>query len=392
MTYLKIKLTYILLIIPLFLFANPVTVTCSNETGAQDGDSNAAAERKLPQLEQGKWEPLFEMGEDIYPSVVISMATLKIGFWDDKQHIGDLRGTIGIAVRGTEENCPITVKISGSNFIGPTTFTGTLPEKDTVYCVYPDLKYDYEKLLSVKQTVPEMLSFEVTIGKKTDPERIVRVQVRPVNECVFYFIDSSGNPRDVSYFFAAYVNENHPIVSQILKEAIASKMVDSFTGYSGDKEDVVKEIEAIWETLKARDVHYITMPASADDDNPYIGSQYVRLLGESIDYAQANCVDGSVLMASILRKIGLNVSLVSIPGHMFIAVNLDREGKETIFIETTMLSGYSLDEAMKQGNEEYMENEGKFDSEKEEDWPYHTANIQDARSVGIIPIKDSSAN
>ena len=72
--------------------------------------------------------------------------------------------------------------------------------------------------------------------------------------------------------------------------------------------------------------------------------------------------------------------------------HLDREGKETIFIETTMLSGYSLDEAMKQGNEEYMENEGKFDSEKEEDWPYHTANIQDARSVGIIPIKDSSAN
>ena len=39
-----------------------------------------------------------------------------------------------------------------------------------------------------------------------------------------------------------------------------------------------------------------------------------------------------------------------------------------------------------------MENAGKFDSEKEEDWPYHTANIQDARSVGIIPIKDSSAN
>ena len=126
MTYLKIKLTYILLIIPLFLFANPVTVTCSNETGAQDGDSNAAAERKLPQLEQGKWEPLFEMGEDIYPSVVISMATLKIGFWDDKQHIGDLRGTIGIAVRGTEDNCPVKVEISCGNFIAPSVFTSTL--------------------------------------------------------------------------------------------------------------------------------------------------------------------------------------------------------------------------------------------------------------------------
>ena len=34
MTYLKIKLTYILLIIPLFLFTNPVTVTCSAEEKA----------------------------------------------------------------------------------------------------------------------------------------------------------------------------------------------------------------------------------------------------------------------------------------------------------------------------------------------------------------------
>ena len=66
--------------------------------------------------------------------------------------------------------------------------------------------------------------------------------------------------------------------------------------------------------------------------------------------------------------------------------------KSDVEKESTGLSGYSLDEAMKQGNEEYTENEGKFDSEKEEDWPYHTANIQDARSVGIIPIKDSSAN
>ena len=405
MPYLKIKFIYVSLLASLFFFINSVTITCfaekeiaheeasgSGGSASQKEDADTVKERKLPQLEPGKWEPLFEMGENIYPSVVISTATLKTGLWDDKQHIGDPWGIIGIAVRGTEQNCPITVTISGGSFIKSTTFTGTLAEKEIVYCVYPDLKYDYEKLLSVKQAVPEMLSFKVTIGGKADPEKSVRVQVRTINECVYYFDDSSGNTNDVSYFFAAYVNENHPAIRQILKEAIALKIVDSFAGYSGDKDDVMKEIEAIWETLKKRGVHYITMAASADDDNPYIGSQYVRLLGESINYSQANCVDGSVLMASIFRKIGLDVSLIILPDHMLVSVNLDQEGKKTVYIETTLLGNSSLDEAMEEGRDEYEENKSKFNSQKEEDQDYHITDIQDARIAGIMPIKDSSAN
>ncbi len=42
-------------------------------------------------------------------------------------------------------------------------------------------------------------------------------------------------------------------------------------------------------------------------------------------------------MASILRKIGLNPYLVSIPGHMFLAVDLDADGDKTIAVETTMM-------------------------------------------------------
>lgn len=372
----------------------PATVSESSDSdsGPQEEGADTVEDRKLPQLEQGKWEPLFEIGQNIYPSVVISTATLKEGLWDDEQHIGDPWGTIGISVRGTKENCPINVEIYGESFVKPSTFTGTLAEKDTVYCVYPDLKYDYEKLLAVKQTVPEILTFKVKIGEKAEPEKIVRVQVRPVNECVIYFVDSSGNLNDVSFFFAAYVNENHPIINQIMKEAIASKKIDSFSGYSGDTESVMNEIEAIWGTLKKRNMHYSTIPASADDDNPYIETQYVRLLGESINYTQANCVDGSVLMASIFRKIGLDVSLVEIPGHMFITVDLDEEGEVPIFIETTMLSQDTLSEAMEEGYEEYTENQKKFDSEKDEDQEYNTINIQSARVMGIMPIKDSSAN
>lgn len=395
-----VKLRYLCILAVAFVCAAAPAAAREGGEGvraASAGGGEEAAEtvagRALPDLAPGSWEPLFEMGESMYPSVVISTATLKGGLWDEKdeQHLGDPWGMIGVAVRGTGPDTHVRVEIAGGSFLRPSAWNGTLPDKDAVYCVYPVLKYDYEKLLAVRQTVPEMLTFRVVIGKKAFPERTVRVQVRPINECVFTFIDSSGATNDVSYFFAAYVNENHPFISKVMKEALDAKRSAGFSGYQGDRDDVLSEIGAIWDTLKRRGMHYSTMPASADDDDPNIGSQYVRLLGESIDYAQANCVDGSVLMASIFRKMGLHTSLIELPDHMFVAVDLDPEGRETVFIETTALDDSTLEEAIEAGTEQYEENKDKFDSRKEDEQDYNIIDIQDARLLGIMPIKDAAA-
>lgn len=406
MSYFRIRFISVLLIASLALFVGPAaglsdtgkeakkSAPESIDRSKQVEPSGEAAQRKLPQLEPGEWAPLFELGESIYPSVVISTSTMKGSLWDDKDFLGDPYGTIGVAVRGTEDNCPVKVEISGEGFVKPTVFTGTLADKAKVYRIYPRLKYDYEKLLAVKQTVPEMLNFKVTIADKAGVEENMRVQVRPVNECVYSFTDSSGNTNDISIIFAAYVNENHPFINQILKEAIQSGKIDSFSGYSGDpdnRQSVISEIQAVWATLQDRGIHYSSMPASADDDNPYLGSQYVRLLGESINYTQANCVDGSVLMASIFRKIGLNASLIEVPEHMFVGISLDPEGKEFIYIETTDLGQSTFEEALKDGQEGYDKGRGKFDSEKDDDQEYNIINIQEARLLGVMPIKDAAA-
>src|SRR6185503_5020189 len=68
-----------------------------------------------------------------------------------------------------------------------------------------------------------------------------------------------------------------------------------------------------------------------------VNSQHVRMIDESINNAQANCVDGSVLLASLLRKIGIEPMLVMVPGHCYLAFHLDEEGKEVAALETTLL-------------------------------------------------------
>src|SRR5207253_257695 len=71
-------------------------------------------------------------------------------------------------------------------------------------------------------------------------------------------------------------------------------------------------------------------------------SQSVRLINELIDAQQANRVDGSVLFASVLRKIGLDVQLALLPGHMMVGAFLNRQHGERLLIETTMIGSRDL--------------------------------------------------
>ncbi|HBM16278.1 MAG TPA: hypothetical protein DD381_08070 [Lentisphaeria bacterium] len=346
---------------------------------------------RIPDLKAGKWEPIYSMGKNLFPSVVISTITLKNGGdWDtESNHLGENWGTIGIAVCSPKDNCSINVEISSDTFIKPTTFIGTLPKKGITYFIFPDLKYEYEKLLMVSQKIPEDLTFKVSIDRKADMDKTDHIQVRSINECVYYFVDYDGNSVDTPWFFAAYVNENHPYIHRILADALKAQRVSSFSGTLGNIESQLEEINAIWETLKKKGIRYSNITTTDDDENPELATQYVRLIGQSINYSQANCVDGSVLLASILRKIGFNVSLITVPGHMYIGLIFGTNEDSFICIETTMIGNYTLEEAIEEGTNDFTENESKFLSDSDEYYEYNIINIMDARAMGIISIKDS---
>ena len=100
--------------------------------------------------------------------------------------------------------------------------------------------------------------------------------------------------------------------------------------------EVARQVFAIWSALQKRGIQYsstTTTPGGSD----VVYSQYVRFLDQSIINTQANCVDGSVLFASILRKISINPFLVTIPGHMYMGFYLTRDKKDFVGLETTAI-------------------------------------------------------
>ena len=142
--------------------------------------------------------------------------------------------------------------------------------------------------------------------------------------------------------FAAYVNEQHPFVDKVLREALDTGLVNAFTGYqSGEASEVYLQTYALWQALSLRDVRYSSITSEVAESE-VVGSQHIRLIDESINNAQANCVDGSVLLASLLRKIGIEPLLVHVPGHCLLAFYLDEKQTQLVGLETTMI-GDSLE-------------------------------------------------
>ena len=164
--------------------------------------------------------------------------------------------------------------------------------------------------------------------------------------------------------------------------------------------------------LQQRGIRYSSITRTANED-PNISSQHVRLIDQSIKLKQANCVDGTVLFASILRKIDIAPFLVMVPGHMFLGFYLDEAQEIPTFLETTLLGsvkpaqsarlqsvGRALDQnihqsidaeqawnsfeaAVEEGNSQVEEAADKFDSD---DPDYQFIDIQAARELGVVPI------
>src|SRR3954470_7009505 len=120
------------------------------------------------------WEPYMELGNDVFPSLLISTATVDWHADEDEEEdaamlLGDPNGWFGVAVDGVEQGSKVTVEVSGDAWVKPSKIQVTVdddPDGETIY-VQPKIIYDYDLLSQVRQQKPTNLTFKVTVdGKK----------------------------------------------------------------------------------------------------------------------------------------------------------------------------------------------------------------------------------
>ncbi|MFN8706899.1 MAG: hypothetical protein ACK526_08530 [Planctomyces sp.] len=281
--------------------------------------------------------PIAGFDRQLFPSYLIATAGMRSSDTEkDASRLGDPAGLLGVEVTADEADVPVRVTIECPEYFEPSVYSGTLTESETTYRITPKIRFRYEKLAQCSQAAPVSITFRVQLGEGPEEEQTVTCTMRSINDCPFGFRNGDGMI-DASFTFAAYINEQHPFVDKLLREALDRGIVKSFDGYqSRDPDQVIRQAYAIWDLLVARDIRYSSITTTAISSES-VACQHVRLIEDSVNNSQANCVDGSVLWVSMLRKIGINGFLVVTESHCYAGFYLTPGGEGQLGVETTLL-------------------------------------------------------
>jgi hypothetical protein len=158
---------------------------------------------------------------------------------------------------------------------------------------------------------------------------------------------ATGSQTDLTRYLAAWVTPHAEAVLHALRTAADKHPQRIIAGYQGDPQFVDAQIEAMYAALKASDITYINSVicfGQVQDE----AMQKVRLPRESLAERSANCIDGTVLFASLAEAASLNPGIVLVPGHAFLAWQPEPAG-EWDYLETTMIADHTFDEARATG-------------------------------------------
>lgn len=328
--------------------------------------------------------PIAGWDKQIFPSFVIGTAAMKTdGQPNAENELGDSHGLLGVELVAPENDTQVEVTIECNEFLESSKFSGRLTKKGETYSIYPKVKYRFDKLSECSQATPATVTFRVTYENGDIEEKSANVTFRSINDCALKVVVGE-QVIDTSFSFATYVNEQHPFMDKLLREALDIGVVDSFTGYqSGSDEEVLRQVYAIWDLMVARDVRYSSITTTAADSDDVL-SQNVRLLEDTVNNQQANCVDGSVLMVSLLRKIDIESNLILVPGHCYMGFYLDKAKTKFLALETTLI-GSEVDEP--EEIDELFENSVDEELRGETSWPSFIQAIGIA-TANLIESKD----
>jgi len=171
---------------------------------------------------------------------------------------------------------------------------------------------------------------------------------------------STGITEDLSRLILAWItpHTHERLIEKLVHKAVELHPKKVIVGYQSAKNQreqihVVKEqVKAVYNALKEYGISYVSTPICFGTDTPEL-TQRVRLPENSIQSRSANCIDCSVLFASVLEHIGLNPAIVLIPGHAFLAWETWRGSEKYQFLETTMLQTSTFEESLRKDSEEW---------------------------------------
>ena len=177
-----------------------------------------------------------------------------------------------------------------------------------------------ERLRTLNEMTRATLHIQIDdLDKTVEQENTFPIWLLPRTSATLWIKDPTTNSRiDLTNYLAAWVTPNAPKVMQLLRRAADLLEDKQIAGYQVGPRGVETQVKAIFEALKEQGIQYINSTVCFGAGRGEM-MQRIRLPGEALENRSANCIDGTVLMASVLEAATLNPGFVLVPGHAFLA-------------------------------------------------------------------------
>jgi len=306
--------------------------------------------------------PLFD--SQLYPSLILALNQTA------NDNLSSQLKPFTVEVTAPADNTLLRVVIDSSLFSYVTNFEEILPKKGETYTLHPKLNWKYNLLSSIRQSRPIDLPFTCYINDEQVITKNIHFTIRTINECPLSF--QKGSQRiDTRWLFAAFVNEDHPYIEEILTEILRQGIVKRISGYQNGAKAVREQVFAVWYYALNRGIAYSSISCTSNP-SATTNVQHIRFFDQVYNSHQANCIDACVFFASILRKIGLRPVIFVEPCHAYLGYYTDKKSDSSIELLETTITGWvnfpelqdNLDENGKLP-EEYFNKISKYLSEKQ---------------------------
>lgn len=206
---------------------------------------------------------------------------------------------------------------------------------------------------------------------------------------------------DLSRYLGAFVTPHQEDVEAFLSDIVAEEYGQALVGYQAG--GVTPQVAAVYKALQKRNLRYVdsTIDFVAEGS---ASTQRVRLPRETLKHGQANCIDGTLLMASLLEAIGINAALVVVPGHAFLGWSTvapagapgseNQADEQWDYLETTYLGkSYDFDQARQTGKARAkaaieQQREADADPNRQGEWWWRRWSLRELRAkYGITPME-----
>jgi len=293
-------------------------------------------------------------------------------------------GTLQIANRGTQAYYKLVIDAVVEGYTSVQSQTVYVKPNDTLFVpLDPQILFASWDKLEAEAKAPLQIQVKVL---HNDKEVLLYstskpIHVLPAGIMPRAYLRKDGDQTINNYSWVQWIQPQSDSVTSIVESARLLHAQKQLVGYqdpgkTGLYAEITRDqVKAVYDALQARGIGYV----SAATSDPF--GQVVLYPNQTLRRKMANCIDGAILFASVLERIGINVDLVIIPGHAFIGYRTWKDAETYEFVETTMAwNGGTFTQANQSGNKEYTTQitTGAFQNNESQ-----MVNIEEARLLGF---------